>query len=195
MDSYNKQYNVEQELFGAPYPEFEQFVASVAVKGGKALDVGCGQGRDALMLARHGYGVTGIDSSEVGINQLTKKAQKEGLPINGIVADFYDYKFVEQYDLIVLDSILHFEKNDREKEIQLLDTLSQHLTNNGILIIFIHKSAKKEKVLNGWIETNKSRFNLTSSGYIDYVYQEKSSGFKSAFQMCMNVLQHKVYRN
>lgn len=189
MNSYNKQYQKEHELFGAPYPEFEQLIASIAADGGKALDVGCGQGRDALMLARHGFEVTGIDTSQVGINQLTTQAEKEGVQINGIVADFYEHQFSEPYDLIVLDSILHFEKNDRPKEIQLLNTLSDLLENSGYLIIFIHKSAKKEKVLMGWVKTNISRFNLLSSSYIDYVYEEKSSGFKSSFQMCMTVLQ------
>lgn len=63
MSDYDKQYQTETELFGAAYPEFEKFVQENKHSNGSALDLGCGQGRDALMLARHGYWVTAVDNS------------------------------------------------------------------------------------------------------------------------------------
>ena len=47
---YDKYYQTEK-LFGEPYPELINFYAEIKNKG-KLLDLGCGQGRDAIALAK-----------------------------------------------------------------------------------------------------------------------------------------------
>ena len=86
---YDKYYRTEN-LFGEPYSELISFFMDYP-KRGKLLDLGCGQGRDAIPLARLGYEVTGIDNSKVGIDQMNKLAQSENLNLRGIVADIYQY--------------------------------------------------------------------------------------------------------
>jgi cyclopropane fatty-acyl-phospholipid synthase-like methyltransferase len=188
MTRYDEQYQVEENLFGLPYAEFEAFVKKHARQGGKALDLGCGQGRDALMLAEYGYTVTGVDVSRVGVAQMLERANARGLPVRGVVADFYEYELPENFDAIVLDSILHFEKADRTKELALLDTVASHLRENGYLFLFVHQSRKKERALKAWLEGVETGFELVEEGYIDYVYHEKATGFQSAFQFYMLIL-------
>ncbi|MEZ4638225.1 MAG: class I SAM-dependent methyltransferase [Caldilineaceae bacterium] len=142
MSSYDNQYNLEESLFGEPYPEFVALIDSIDHKG-DALDLGCGQGRDALMLAQQGYSVTGVDASEVGIRQMVERASALGLSVTGVVGDFHAFDFPQQYDLAVLDSILHFAE-DKEKEIDLLDRVLAHTRKDGYVCIFIHKDAAKE---------------------------------------------------
>ena len=72
---YDKYYQTEN-LFGEPYPELIKLYGAIEHKG-KLLDLGCGQGRDAIALARLGYEVVGIVYSKVGIAQLYKIAKKE----------------------------------------------------------------------------------------------------------------------
>ena len=115
MSGYDNQYTVEENLFGSPYKEFEDFVSNHALKGGKALDLGCGQGRDALMLAQYGYTVTGVDSSKVGVAQMIERAQARELAVAGVVDNFHEYEPDGNFDAVVLDSILHFEPADRKK--------------------------------------------------------------------------------
>jgi len=79
MVEYDKHYQTEK-LFGSPYPELIAFYAAITQKG-KLLDLGCGQGRNAIALAKLGYEVTGIDYSIIGIEQLKKVAKEERLPI------------------------------------------------------------------------------------------------------------------
>ena len=189
MDSYDKQYKTEVYLFGLPYPEFEAFVAKHVVKGGTALDLGCGQGRDALMLADYGYVVTGVDSSHVGVSQMVERANARGGVVHGVVDDLYAYPLTESFDLIVLDSILHFGKADKKKELALLNAVADRIKANGYLCLFVHKSDAKEKVLHEWFTEKKSQFAIAEEGYIDYVYEVKSTDFKSAFQYYMLILQ------
>lgn len=79
--TYDKYYLTEN-LFGKPYPELIEFFADYPRKG-KVLDLGCGQGRDAIALARLGYSVTGIDNSKVGIDQMNQFGQNENLDLVG----------------------------------------------------------------------------------------------------------------
>lgn len=187
MSNYDKQYDVEENLFGEPYPEFVAFIDSTDGKG-EALDLGCGQGRDALTLAKHGFSVTGVDASEVGIRQMIERAGSLGMNINGIVGDFYTFDFPQSYDLIVLDSILHFAE-DEEKEINLLERVLAHTRKDGYVCIFIHKDAAKERKLHRFLATKMQGWQLALTKNIDYVYEEKRINFRTAFQMHMAVIQ------
>ena len=189
MSNYDKQYQDEESLFGAAYPEFEAFVKAHALREVRALDLGCGQGRDALMLARHGYQVTAVDASKVGIAQMLAQAEVHNLPVKGVVADIYTYEPDNTFDAIVLDSILHFEKADKAKELALLDKLVPYINENGYFFIFVHKSPKKEKELHKWLASLQTKFAPVQDGYISMIYEEKSSGFRSEFEMYYFFLQ------
>ena len=101
MATYDRHYR-QEHLFGEPYPEFVAFIRDWPGRG-RALDLGCGQGRDALMLAAAGFQVTAIDISELGIAQMQAEARERGLQVEGIVADFHTTPIEGDYDLIGLD--------------------------------------------------------------------------------------------
>ena len=70
---------------------------------GKALDVGMGQGRNALYLAAKGWTVTGFDPSKVGVEAARKEAAAKGLPLKAVVAASEEFAWGrEEWDLIVL---------------------------------------------------------------------------------------------
>jgi SAM-dependent methyltransferase len=71
---------------------------------GRALDIGIGQGRNALYLASQGWDVTGVDISDEGIAQVNNTAKASGLEakVHTHVADLQTWDFGEnQYDLVV----------------------------------------------------------------------------------------------
>ena len=156
MSSYDKHYQ-QENLFGRPYPEFVAFMRDWEPRG-SVLDIGCGQGRDALFLAELGYAVTGIDASPLGIRQMLAAAKARSLSLNGIVADFYTYAFEQTYDVIVLDSILHFHKKDLAKELALLQTLTTRLKPGGLICLFVHKSKAKERQLKQFFAQNHPKW-------------------------------------
>ena len=70
---------------------------------GKALDVACGSGRNALFLAQKGYRVDAIDISSEGLKLARASAEDQGLRINWIEQDLdQTYVFGTDYDLIVV---------------------------------------------------------------------------------------------
>ena len=57
-------------------------VADVAagLEPGRALDLGCGEGGDAVWLARHGWAVTGVDLSPTAVARGRRAAAEAGVP-------------------------------------------------------------------------------------------------------------------
>ena len=190
MSIYDKHYR-QENLFGQPYPEFVAFMDAWEPKG-TVLDVGCGQGRDALFLAELGYEVTGIDASQLGISQMLAAAKTRQLKLTGIVADFFSYEFNQHYDVIVLDSILHFQKKDLQKELALLQTLTARLNCDGLICLFIHQSRAKERQLKQFFANNCPRWPILAAQHIDYTYKEPETGFQSTSQFYMFFVQNKA---
>ncbi len=84
------------------YPN--RFMAEVIQgrKPGRALDVGMGQGRNSLYLARLGWEVTGVDISDKGIEVARAQAARLGLKINCVVSDIAAFDIGRaKWDLIV----------------------------------------------------------------------------------------------
>jgi SAM-dependent methyltransferase len=71
-------------------------------KPGKALDIGIGEGRNALFLAAQGWEVTGFDISDVGVQLAREAAQKRGLKLEISVDDVDRFDYGKQrWDLVV----------------------------------------------------------------------------------------------
>lgn len=73
------------------------------IPAGRALDVACGAGRNALLLAEAGFRVDAIDISAIGLKQLDAEARERGFSVNCIEHDLdQPYAFATDYNLIVV---------------------------------------------------------------------------------------------
>ena len=98
-------------------------------KPGRALDIGMGQGRNALYLAAQGWDVTGVDISQVGIDLARKHAAEAGCKLNTVLARFQDFDVGRsRWDLIV-GMYMHSLITDHAERI------IQALKPNGILVV------------------------------------------------------------
>ena len=128
---YDKHYRDDPAACGAPFAEFEAFCGDA--KAGSVLDLGCGQGRDALMFARAGHRVVGVDVSSVGITQMRAVAKAEGLDVEGLVADICTYAPDRRFDVVILDRVLHMlAAQDR---IPMLETAMGAVAPGGHLLV------------------------------------------------------------
>jgi SAM-dependent methyltransferase len=114
----------------------ENLVELVApLRAGRALDLGCGTGRNALWLARSGWSVTGVDASRVGLDMATEQATREGLNLHTVLADLLDYvPEVGCYDLVVVANI-HLAPGQRD---QLFGRAGAAVAPGGHLFIIGH---------------------------------------------------------
>ncbi len=186
MSSYDKQYKTVN-LFGEPYPELIDFF-STHPKRGRLLDLGSGQGRDAIPLAHLGYNVTAIDKSKVGIKQMILKSQKEGLKIQGYVEDIYKYNDFSKYDFILLDSMFHFYKRDKNKETSLIKRIILNSKIGTVIVFCIQDIGKIVDILNKTINSTKKAKLLTELAF-KYNWIDKESEHHSFTNYQMIVIQ------
>ena len=79
------------------------------MKPGRALDLACGAGRNALWLAEHGWSVTAVDGSPAAIERVRKRAAERSVNVNAQVADLEKREYsIEQahWDLVVISYYL-----------------------------------------------------------------------------------------
>lgn len=85
---YDKKYKETKDYFGKePVGILKEHYQKID-KSKPVLDIGTGQGRNALFLAKEGYEVDAIDESKVSIEIVSTLAKKEGLPINTYQSSF-----------------------------------------------------------------------------------------------------------
>ena len=69
---------------------------------GRALDLACGEGRNAVWLAQRGWSVTGVDFSRVGIDKGKRLAADSGVAVDWIVADVTEVELPSAFDLVII---------------------------------------------------------------------------------------------
>ena len=91
----------------------EVLEAMESLSPGKALDLGCGQGRNALFLAQHGFEVTAVDQNELALEILQSIVEQEDLEMTVGLYDINSAALTQTYDLIVSTVVLMFLQSDR----------------------------------------------------------------------------------
>ena len=99
------------------------------------LDLGCGDGRNALFLAESGFDVTAVDTSAAGIEKLQHLADARGLSIRTEIRDMRTYDFKTTYDLIIVHGSLHLI--EREYWVPLLNEIKSYTNLGGYNVIAV----------------------------------------------------------
>lgn len=100
-NKWNQRYAEDSYRKTNPVTLLEEWLPKLPV--GRALDVACGAGRNALYLARSGFTVDAIDISREGLKLAQQQAESQGLSINWIEHDLDEtYAFERDHDLIVV---------------------------------------------------------------------------------------------
>jgi SAM-dependent methyltransferase len=85
-EDWNARY-AQKELLWTAQPN-RLFAAEVeGIEPGRALDVACGEGRNAVWLAELGWQVTGIDFSDVALGKAAELARARGVEVEWVAGD------------------------------------------------------------------------------------------------------------
>ena len=115
-----------------------------ARKPGVALDVGMGQGRNAIWLARQGWNVTGFDPADKAVALANQTARRLGVHLNTEITTTEKFAFGEnRWDLVLLSYV-----GGRG----LGDTLEKALKPRGIVVVeAFHRDAAKGRSIGGGV--------------------------------------------
>jgi tellurite methyltransferase len=128
-ERWNRRYR-ERDPAAVPGPPSEWLTensAEIARRApGRALDLACGTGRNAVQLAQCGFVVDAVDVSDVAVAALDDTARTRGLAIHARVADLEREALpTQRYDVVVLINYL---------QRSLFDTIASTLTSEGLLV-------------------------------------------------------------
>ena len=134
MTDYETEYRKHELACGQPFPEIAKIFEKYDVTSARVLDLGCGQGRDALMIASYGHRVHGVAVSPTGISQMIEQAKGKGTRVTGEVADNRKYKPTRKYNVVLLDRVIHMLDASAEKE-GLLKKAKSAVEKGGYVLI------------------------------------------------------------
>jgi tellurite methyltransferase len=103
------------------------------------LDIGCGEGRNAIFLARNGYQVSAFDLSAPGIDKMRQFGEQLNLSVLVFQADINSYRLQEDYDILFSTGTMHYMRPELRDEI--IANYKTHTRHGGLNVysIFIEK--------------------------------------------------------
>ena len=113
-----------------PYPEspFAEFIAPRLKKGQRLIELGCGNGRDAIFFNSLGLDVLGVDQCDQEVAYLTENFSSGKLAF--MVADFTQMPLGKKYDHAYSRFTLHSIDEDAEERV--LDWAERSLNPSGL---------------------------------------------------------------
>ncbi len=126
--------DLNADTFGKPSAEIVRLAHTLA-GGGSILDMGCGEGRNAIFLAEKGFQVDAIDISQAGIAKLLRIAGDRDLKINAWVEDMTTFQFNQSYDLIISHGVLHLVERDDWR--QLIPRIKKSTRPGGVNVVAV----------------------------------------------------------
>ncbi len=108
------------------------------LRPGRALDLACGEGRNALWLASRGWRVTAVDFSQVALDRGHEMADRRGLAVEWIAADIMAWTPPQRaFDLV---AILYLQLPQRQLG-PVLRRAADAVAPGGVLLVVGHDSA------------------------------------------------------
>lgn len=136
-EDWNARY-AQKELVWTAEPN-RLFAAEVAgLEPGRALDVACGEGRNAVWLAERGWEVTAVDFSDVALEKARRLASGRGVDVEWVLADVLDYAPEPAAFALVAVLYLQIPADDLARAIR---AAASAVAPHGTLIVLGHDSA------------------------------------------------------
>lgn len=135
---WDQRYNRRSYVYGKQPAKFLAENFDFIPKESTVLDMGMGEGRNAVFLASKGHIVTGIDISSVAIKKARQLAKENKVKIKTIVGTLNKYKIApESFDTVIC--FYYVDRNLNKK-------IKQWLKPGGILIYEAHTTEQLKNI-------------------------------------------------
>jgi tellurite methyltransferase len=127
---WDARYRTERESEWAPTPLLIE--TAKGLKPGRALDLACGTGRNALWLAQQGWSVTAVDGSAAAIEILNRRAVERGVLLDAHVADLEKGEYEIEPASWEFIAICYYLQRD------LIEPAKRGVKRGGVLLVIVH---------------------------------------------------------
>jgi SAM-dependent methyltransferase len=141
-EDWNRRYAGSDLLWTAQANRF-LVAEAVGLPPGRALDVACGEGRNAVWLAEQGWQVTGVDFSDVALAKARLLAEARGVEAHAewVHADLLAYRPVPDSLDLVIAFYLQLAESDRRAALR---NAAEGLAPGGTFLLVAHDSSNRE---------------------------------------------------
>jgi SAM-dependent methyltransferase len=125
----------QETRFAAAEAEAETLLQLTQPSGNAVLDLCCGPGRFSAALARRGFRVTGVDSTEFLLAKARALAASEGLNVEWVREDMRRFVRPQAFDLVInmFTSFGYFD--DKGEDLAVLRHIHESLRPGGVFLI------------------------------------------------------------
>ncbi len=121
-------------FIAAPCESLAEWVDTGLLRPGRALDLGCGHGRNAVFLARRGFAVVGIDHSQTALDWAAERATEAGVEVAWHCRSVFDIELEPgSFDLMYDSGCFHHLPPHRRRSY--VEQLSAALRPGGLLAL------------------------------------------------------------
>jgi ubiquinone/menaquinone biosynthesis C-methylase UbiE len=124
----DKDYKAECDFIETVFDKYAQSPVKTV------LDLGCGTGAHACLLAKRGLEVWGLDFSEQMLEKAREKAERESLSIEFHRADVRSFELEKRFDAAVsMFAVVSYQIENRDVE-NMFKSVRAHLNHDGIFV-------------------------------------------------------------
>jgi SAM-dependent methyltransferase len=142
MDSeaWNRRY-AGRELVWTARPNRFLVSETAGLTPSRALDVACGEGRNAVWLAEQGWRATGVDFSDVALGKARNLAEARGVEVDWLRADVAAHRPGERaFDLVIVFYLQLAEAARKDA----LRAAADAVAEDGTFLLVAHDSSNLE---------------------------------------------------
>lgn len=182
---YNKVYDKDDYYWGVEPSTmcYEVLRCMPSTRPLKLLDIGCGEGKDAVFFARCGYIVSAFDLSEAGLEKTRQLAEKANVTVNTFKANLWHFRLTENYDILYSSGVFAYIKPEIRSEI--MDNYKTHVNEGGLVAFhtFVEKpfiTREPDRTRDSYPWKSGELFTYFHDWYIEscceYIFDCSSSG-------------------
>lgn len=136
-ERYRSRARTTEDFSSEPTPLLAETVA--ALPAGKALDLACGTGRNAIWLASRGWQVTAVEGSSVAIHILQNTAAQRGVTVATCIANLETHEYPIKLSTWDVVAICYYLQRD------LFEPAKRGVVPGGLLISIVHITESGEE--------------------------------------------------